>query len=73
MGSFILVQFSGPDAADVLTRVLAGIGADEGLDSDTEHDVESDTERVVGFSRNPEPDVEQEAEPDEPDNGRKTR
>jgi hypothetical protein len=62
MGSFILVQFSGPDAADVLTRVLAGIGADADLDSDTEHDVESDTERVVGFSRNPEPEIDDEPE-----------
>jgi hypothetical protein len=62
MGSFILVQFAGDDAADVLTRVLAGIGGGDDLDNDTEHDVESETERVVGFSRNPEPETDDEPE-----------
>jgi hypothetical protein len=54
MGSFILVQFAGADAADVLTRVLAGIGGGDDLDNDTEHD--------VGFSRNPEPESDDEPE-----------
>jgi hypothetical protein len=66
MSNFILVQFSGDDAASVLAHVLAGLGeSDEGVDNDPEHEVESKTQRVVGFSPNPEPDEETEEEPDE--------
>jgi len=65
MGSFILVQYGGPDAADVLARVLAGIGENEEVGEPGEHEVESETTRVVGFAPSPEPEVEET--PDEPD------
>jgi hypothetical protein len=61
MATFVLTQYSGDDAGAVLMRVLAGMNDDD-LDNGTEHDVESETERIVGFSRNPEPEIDDEPE-----------
>lgn len=56
MGHFVFIDYTGEDSGAILARIL-------GQDGEDEHEVESETRRVVGFTPNP-PD-EEEDDPDE--------
>jgi hypothetical protein len=60
VGGFVFIKYEGPDAGEVLVTMLSEEAPDGVV-----HELETVTERRVGFMPNPEPDDEPEDEPDE--------
>lgn len=59
MGHFVFIDYTGEDSGTVLSRMLNG-------DSE-EAEVVSQTQRVVGFTMNDEPDDEEEGDEEDAD------
>jgi len=62
MGHFVFIDYTGEDSGVVLARILGEDGKDDGP-----HEIDTETQRVVGFTLNPDDDDEEEGAEDEPD------